>query len=218
HHTNEIAQSEAATGKHPWVRYWLHGEFLVTDKQKMAKSSGNFFTLSSLLAMGFSASAFRYLCLTAHYRSQLAFSIDAMKSAEQSLKNLHSRITELKREKSCLSGGGDNYRREFLSMLNNDLNIPRCLAVLNNMLKDPDLGPADKLALVNDFDRVLGICITAENSEAVPPEITALAEQRFAARKNRNWELADELRSKITRSGYIMTDTKDGFRLDAVKT
>ena len=137
HHTNEIAQAEAAFGKKPWVRYWLHGEFLVMDKGKMSKSSGEFLTLQFLIDKGYDPLAFRFLCLGAHYRKQLMFSWEAMEGASQGYRNLKNRISELKKNEISYDAENkkDFYFKKFLNFVNDDLNIPQALALLNDMIK-----------------------------------------------------------------------------------
>ncbi|MCL2212061.1 MAG: cysteine--tRNA ligase [Treponema sp.] len=179
HHTNEIAQSEAATGKKPWVNYWLHNEFLVLDKGKMSKSSGSFLTLQSLVDDGFDPLDYRYFLLGGHYRSQLQFSEESLKGAKNSRKSLLDKVNSLsakvgtqkprisaepppspKGEDSHLDLNGleadvAKYIEDFDKAIEDDLNTPRALAVLWGLLKD---GPAtaDALAAVYDMDRVLG--------------------------------------------------------------
>jgi cysteinyl-tRNA synthetase len=151
HHTNEIAQSEAATGKR-WVNYWIHGEFLLMDKQKMAKSAGNFLTLQTLIDEGYDPLDYRYFCLGANYRSQLIFNFESLNAARKARSNLNGRILELKSSVSpadlkSLSAAASDILTKFNEAMLNDLNAPRALAELWHILKDKDISAAEKLAV-----------------------------------------------------------------------
>ena len=227
HHTNEIAQSEAATGK-KWVNYWLHGEFLVMAKEKMAKSAGNFITLSTLIEKGYDPLDYRYFCLGAHYRSQLQFSFEALDSARNARLSLVDRIARLKESVgeensgvrgSAETGGVKNrYLEAFERDITDDLNVPRALADLWNMLKDSSMGDAEKLSTALVMDRILGLRL----DEAKIPElklddeIVAMIEERKRARANRDFKRADEIREKLRERGIILEDTPDGVRVRKV--
>jgi len=152
HHTNEIAQSEAAIG-HKWVNYWLHAEFLVLDKGKMSKSLGNFFTLQSLIDKGYDPLDYRYFCLGGHYRSQLSFSWEALDQARAARLSLLEKTIDLKESVEAptplhsLTDVAMRYRDAFDDALASDLSMPRALAQLWTMLKDSKVPPADALAL-----------------------------------------------------------------------
>ncbi|NLO92134.1 MAG: cysteine--tRNA ligase, partial [Elusimicrobia bacterium] len=159
HHTNEIAQSEAATGK-PFARFWVHGEFLVTkDAAKMAKSSGEFLTLEVLVKKGFEPLDYRYLCLGAHYRTQLVFSWEAMEFARTSLAKLReaARAASAVCEGAADAKGAEKHMAEFDSAVADDMNMPRALAAVWEGLRDAALSPAAKLALAKNADAVLGL-------------------------------------------------------------
>lgn len=212
HHTNEIAQAEAATGKKPWVKYWMHGEFLVMDKGKMSKSSGEFLTLQKLEEKGFDPLSFRFFCLGAHYRKQLMFSWEAIEGASQGYRSLRNRIAELK--KSDTSFEKDNiksfYNREFIELINDDLNIPQALALLNDMIRDGRIGSNEKLDLIAGFDEVFGLDLLEDEEVDVPGDILMLIEEREKARGDRNFELSDRYRDEIRDKGFSVKDTKDG--------
>ncbi len=158
HHTNEIAQAETATGKKPWVNYWMHGEFLVLKDEKMAKSGDNFLTLQRVIDEGISPLAYRYFALTAHYRSQLNFNWDALKGAEIALKRLYTVYLGLAKENDSSTGKPiPAYIALFKKYLENDLDMPRALTVLWDVLKDEAQSPADRRATAIDFDKVLGL-------------------------------------------------------------
>lgn len=212
HHTNEIAQAEAATGKKPWVKYWLHGEFLVMDKGKMSKSSSEFITLQKLEEKGYEPLAFRFLCLGAHYRKQLMFSWEAIEGASLGYRSLRNRVTELK--KSDKSFDEDNtrdfYNREFIELINDDLNIPQALALLNDMIKDSRIGSIEKLDLIAGFDEIFGLNLLEDEQVDVPGDVLMLIEEREKARNDRNYELSDRYRDEIREKGFSVKDTKGG--------
>ena len=212
HHTNEIAQAEAAFGKKPWVKYWLHGEFLVLDKGKMSKSSGEFLTLQVLIDKGFDPLAFRFLCLGANYRKQLMFSWEAMEGASQGYRNLKNRISELKKNEISYDGKERKsyYLEKFLKLINDDLNIPKTLALLNEMIKDSNLGSIEKLEIIEYFDRILGLKLLDKEEADIPGEVLSLAEDREKARSEKNYELSDKYRDMIREKGFEVKDTKDG--------
>jgi cysteinyl-tRNA synthetase len=210
HHTNEIAQAEAAGI--PFAKYWMHGEFLVVkDGEKMAKSGDNFLTLAVLAENNYEPLAYRYLCLGTHYRKQLSFSWDAMNGAQRSLHALRNRVFEL-----CgKTGVGDvsvraDCERRFLAALTDDLNVPLALAILYDALGDERLGPEDKLALVTRFDAVLGLSLANIGTEVIPADILELVAEREVARKAKEWKRSDELRNAIAAFGFDVRDTSEG--------
>ncbi|MBN1686313.1 MAG: cysteine--tRNA ligase [Spirochaetales bacterium] len=218
HHTNEIAQSEAATGK-KWVNYWLHGEFLLMNQGKMAKSTGNFLTLQGLVDSGYDPEDFRYLCLGAHYRSQLNFSEDSMSSARSSRRNLIERLVRLREagppaplEK--LNTPAREYLDEFAVAIRDDLNMPKALSVLWNMMKDENLGGGEKLCAAFAMDRVFALDLerAAVRENTLDRSLAALIEKREEARRNRDYALADSLRNELAGHGVILEDTASGTR------
>jgi len=225
HHTNEIAQSEAVTGKKPWVKYWLHNEFLVLKKgEKMAKSGENFVTLSTLKEKGFNPLDYRYFCLGTVYRKPLMFDYEALESAKNARERLVERVFELKAEvgKSGkksekkiekFSTAGNKYQKQFLEQVSDDLNTPKALATMWDMFKDDSVDNVEKLCLLYYFDQVFGLNLEKVKEEKVPAEILKLAKEREKARKAKDWEKSDQLREKINKKGYFINDTKDGFRV-----
>ena len=214
HHTNEIAQSEGATGK-KWVNYWLHNEFLVIDKDKMAKSGENFLTLKVLEEKKFSPLDYRYFTFTAHYRKQLSFSLEAMEAAKNAFDSLKRKIIEFKKG----TGDGEKhaeiarkYKNKFLEVINDDLNIPEAMAVLWNVIKDDKLSAKEKLSILFDFDRVFGLNLkqVEEDKFDIPDDIMDLITQREQARQNKDWKKADELRTLLKKKGYEISDTPEG--------
>jgi len=224
HHTNEIAQSEAATGKKPWVKYWLHNEFLVMDKGKMSKSSGSFLTLQSLIDEGFDPLDYRYFLLGAHYRSQLQFSFESLQGAKNARKSLtdkiRSKFSAVNIEEVGDQGSGINeYMEDFDKAIEDDLNTPRALAVLWGILKDVPASPA-ALAAIYDMDKVLGLGLqeAAENSaganniedEKLVHEIEELILKRAEAKKAKDFATADNIRQSLKDRGIMLEDSPNG--------
>lgn len=212
HHTNEIAQSEAATGK-KWVNYWLHGEFLLTEKGKMSKSSGEFLTLSFLKEKGYDPLDYRYFCLGAHYRSQLQFSFEGLSAARAARLSLKERVKALGNDVPEVRLQS-KYIDEFESYICDDLSMSRALSVLWAVLKDNELRNCMKLYLVRYFDRVLGLDLEKEDEESSgsdkEAELQELLKERTEAKKNKDWARADEIRAKISEAGYSVKDTPEG--------
>lgn len=210
HHTNEIAQSEGATGRSPWVRFWLHGEFLVMGEEaaKMAKSAGTFVTLDALQARGFAPMDYRYLCLTAHYRKQLAFTWEALQGARNALANLRAEVREL----PLAGAGGDHeaLHRAFRERIADDLDMPGALAVVWNTLRNPSLPGAAKRALVEEWDGVLGLGLAAEEKGELAPDLAALVRQREEARARKDFARADAIRQTLSERGIELEDTPSG--------
>ncbi len=220
HHTNEIAQSEAATGE-KWVNYWCHGEFLLNDKGKMSKSSGEFLTLPVVVSHGYNALDYRYFCLSGHYRTQLKFSWEALDHAKSAREKLVATVSELKKGNSpasVLSEKAEGWKKAFSDAMNNDLRAPEALAQMWMMLKDGDITAGEKLALLLDFDRILGLeldKVEAKSNEKIGGEREwKLVEERAEAKKNKDWARADEIRAELLSLGYIVKDTPKGAVLE----
>jgi cysteinyl-tRNA synthetase len=211
HHTNEIAQSEGATGK-KFVNYWLHGEFLILKNEKMAKSGDNFITLNTLIKNGYGPLEYRYLCLTAHYKSPLEFNYENLDSAKNGLNRLKSKILEFKDKKGRLNNH-KIYEKKFLEFINDDLNTPKALALLWGLIDDKNLTNQDKYILALKFDKIFGLDLGKENKEKIPKEIIKLAEEREKARKEKNWQKSDKLREEIKNMGYLVEDIDFGYIL-----
>jgi cysteinyl-tRNA synthetase len=219
HHTNEIAQSEGATGV-PFSRFWLHGGWLLEAPSaeggggKMSKSAGEFVTLDTLIDKGYGPMDYRYFCLTAHYRSYLNFSWEGLNSARDSMRNLRKKTDPLiGRESSIASDNALGWRRRFQEAAFDDLGFPQALAVLHQMLKDPDLLEGEKSALVRDFDRLLGLRLTEEEmrpAQSLPEDLLPLLEERKLARKNRDFKRSDEIRNILKARGFGVKDNPDG--------
>lgn len=217
HHENEIAQSEAATGK-KFVRYWIHGEHLLVKGEKMAKSLGNFFTLRDIEAKGFSPLAFRYLTLTAHYRSKLNFTWEALVAAENSLERLRDFISRLNLANYRGSTSIEIYRKLFGKALFDDLDTPKALAGVWDLAhaynKNPDRFDAKAiLRLLYEFDEVFGFGFKSIKPETIPQKVLALTKKREVHRKNKQWQEADKVRAKINSLGYLVEDTAQGQKI-----
>jgi cysteinyl-tRNA synthetase len=209
HHTNEIAQSEAANGL-PLANVWVHGEFLLIDNGKMAKSEGNFLTLNSVIEKGFNPLAYRYLVLTSHYRSKLNFTWDSLTAAQNALNNLYSEISTFDEPGQTIP----QYEQKFADAINNDLETPQAIAIVWDLLKS-EQSSADKLATLIKFDEVLGLKIeeTWKSAHEIPETIHALVDEREKARAAKDFAKSDELRKEIESQGYTLEDTVDGYKI-----
>jgi len=224
HHTNEIAQNWAATG-HQVVNYWIHGEFLEVEGQKMSKSLGNFYRVEDLKNKGYNPVALRYLFLNTHYRTKLNFTWNSLKAAQKTLDKLYEIFEGLKQspEREVLSGQKlekiDKFQEDFREALANDLNLPQAVAIVWKMLKS-NIPSYDKKELLLDWDQVLGLGFTEARSKKqevrISEEVKKLVSEREKLRKQGNWQEADEIRKKINKLGYIIEDTDKGPRLKPV--
>ena len=216
HHTNEIAQIESTTGK-KWVNYWIHGEFVILDKKKMAKSEGNFLTLQDLIDKKFNPLDYRYLCLTSHYRKPLNFSWEALETAKNSYDNLKEKIREIKTKKDSKNKEKiGSYEEKFLKENNNDLNTPKSLAILWAVIKDNNLGSKEKNLLVQEFDKVLGLNLIKIEKEKLSKDALDLIKEREKARKEKNYKKADIIRERLKKKGLILEDTKEGTKIKQI--
>ena len=218
HHTNEIAQSEAATGK-KFVNYWLHSQHLITENGKMSKSVGEFLTLNRLVEKGFDPLDYRYYCLGTNYRKSLTFTQKRLETAREDVARLRKEILELRnRSARGTPAPGKNaqeYDKRFLESINDDLNTHEALRVLHELLKDPKVSPSDTYASAMKYDRVFGLGLDSLKEARIPQEIRDLAEEREAARKKRDWKLSDELRKRIAEKGFKVEDTPEGYEIIA---
>jgi len=215
HHTNEIAQSEAVTGK-KFFNFWLHGEFLnIKGGKKMAKSEDNFLTLeNAFVKRNMSPLVYRFASFLTHYRKPMEHSEDAVESAKNGLSHLQNQVRSLN-DKSSGSNGNINgdYKDKFLKAVNDDLNMPRALAVVQETFKS-SISTEDKLATVSDFNRVLGLNLDQlDKEDVIPDSIREMVDARKKAREEKQWTLSDELRDKILEKGYIVQDKKDGMKV-----
>lgn len=217
HHTNEIAQTEALTGK-KWVNFWLHGEFVMFNSHKMSKSLGNYATLNTLIEEDYDPLDFKFLCLGTHYRTPLNFTYEALDSAKTSFNHLKDRILEIKGKLKETNGKSKTkkYKKKFLDAINDDLNIPQALAVLWEVLKTNELGNKEKYLLALEFDRIFGLSLHKISRGKLTKETKSLIKQREKARLNQDWELADKIRDKLKEKGVILEDTEKGTRYKTI--
>lgn len=211
HHTNEIAQSESAY-EEPMANFWLHGEFLVLGEKRMGKSEGNFITLSILEEKGYNTFSYRYFCLSAHYRSPLKFAWLAIDSSQRALNRLYENIKRYpKRDVEFHK----EYEERFHSAINDDLDMPKAISIVWELIRDNNVSPEVKRSTLIQFDKVLGLSLDnpPEIKIEVPDEIWELLEERERARKEKNWEKADKIREEIKDKGYILEDTPQGPRV-----
>ena len=213
HHTNEIAQSEAATGK-KFFNTWMYGAFLIiSGGKKMAKSEGNFLTLDSThIQNGIDPLVYRFATYQTHYRKPMEYSEEAVQAARNGLEHLRNQVRSLmSKGMDDTASVNDGYKQKFIKELNDDLNMPRALASVQETLKS-DMDDSEKLATVLDFDRVLGLDLEKVTvSEELPKNIQQKIEARKKARAEKNWALSDQLRDEIQALGYVVQDAKDGM-------
>jgi len=210
HHTNEIAQSECATGKKPWVKNWMHVSFLQFNSKKMSKSSGGILKVQDLIDKGFSPMHLRYFYLSGHYRKPLNFTIENMENAKESYDRLKKIISNFVDDK-CFN---ENYFSEFKTSLDDDLNTPNALQVLWKFVRDENA--KGKIQTLKKFDEVLGLKLFERENLKIPAEVLKLAKEREHARKEKNWKLSDELREKIKHLGFKIDDTEKGSEFEKI--
>lgn len=219
HHPNEIAQSEAATGKSPFVKYWVHTAFLMVDGTKMSKSLSNFYTIADVKEKGISPLALRYLYLGTHYRDPMNFTWESLKASQNALNKLIKTVSQLKKESEkrlSLSDEKidklDDFRNRFTESLNDDLNTAKALAVVWEAVKS-NVPSIDKLEFLNFTNEVLGLWTDdvvndVTGDKVVPQEVSDLLKKRDEFRANKNFVEADKIRSQIEQMGYNVNDTK----------
>jgi len=220
HHTNEIAQSEAAFGKIP-ARFWMHAEHLLLEDSKIAKSAGHLLTVQTLIKKGLDPIAFRYLTLTAHYRSKLNFTWSSLSAAQSALENLYHAYSDVilralspRRDANQSSATVESYHEQFLSAINDDLNTPEAIAIMWKLIKDETLDAAEKQSLLLDFDKVFGLRLADIKPIEIPEEIKKLAAEREKLREEKKWEEADNVRQKIEAAGWQIEDTENGPKVE----
>lgn len=204
HHPNEIAQSEAATGKKPFVRYWLHGAFLQIEGGRMGKSLGNAYSLHDLEEKGFSALDLRYFYFTGHWRKPLNFTWEALKSAQQARGKLQRRVREWQ-ERVDKGEGSGKYEERFKAAVEDDLNMPEALAVVWELVGDKE-SEENKLASILKFDQILGLRLGEEREIKIPEKVRELVRKREWLREQRKWEEADKVREEIEKQGFKLED------------
>jgi cysteinyl-tRNA synthetase len=214
HHTNEIAQSEAATGK-KFANYWLHNAFLTIKGEKASKSKGGLYTVSELKELGYNPLHYRMLCLLTHYRSSLDFSLELLDAAKNSYEGLKNKIANISPNQigEGKDSEGKKYLEDFQKSIDDDLNTPKAIQALQKLLKDEKVAGKSKLDLVSRFDEVLGLDLLKKEIVLVPEEVKKLAEERWKAKKIKDFKHSDELRKKISELGFVINDTLDGYEV-----
>ena len=211
HHTNEIAQSESFLG-HPWCKYWFHVEHLNDESGKMSKSKGKTLTVDTLIENGYDPLSYRFLCLQSHYRKQLTFSYSSLDGAENAYKKLKNKVLSLSKDGEVETSVFNEYKNKFVSFLEDDINTANAISVIYDVLK-AETNDLTKYELIKDFDKVLGLELTTEtnNTSEVDTEfINSKIEERNEAKKNKNYELADQIRNELLEMGIILKDTREG--------
>jgi cysteinyl-tRNA synthetase len=215
HHTNEIAQSEAATGKR-FFNFWMHGAFLiVAGGKKMAKSAENFLTLeNAFLKNDINPLTYRFAAFLTHYRKPMEFSDEGIEAARNGLLHLQNQVRQVVAAGiGCDDAISTEYKNKFLQAVNDDLNMPRAMAVIQEMLKS-SISDAEKLATILDLDRVLGLNLDQLHQEQVLPEaVQKRVDARLKAREGKDFTTSDRLRAEIEAMGYLVQDTKDGMKV-----
>ena len=226
HHTNEIAQSEAYLG-HKWCNYWFHVHHLNDKSGKMSKSKGEFLTVSLLEQKGYNPLVYRMFCLQSHYRKPLEFSYEVMDNVAVAYNKLVKRIASLKKEGEVDKANFDMWRAKFEDAIVNDMNTSMGITIIYDMLK-ADINDATKLALIESFDYVLSLDLikaataltdstdNAGEGSSVDPELEAyilsMIEERKAAKKEKNFARADEIRNELLEKGIALEDTREGVK------
>lgn len=215
HHTNEIAQSEAATGK-KFVNYWMHGNFLTSLGRKISKSKGGLYTISELEKEGFKPLYFRYFILTTHYRKPLNFSIKNLEKAKESYQRLKNIVLEISfKSKENNNKINEKYLKRFEEAINNDLNTPNALQISWELIRDKKaLG---KLQTIKKMDSIFGLNLLKKEKIKIPKNVKKLADERKELRVKKEWKKSDELRKKIEVFGYIIEDKEGGYVLKEKK-
>lgn len=210
HHTNEIAQSECATGKSPFVKYWMHNEHIDMGKEKMAKSGENFITLSTVIEQNIKPESYRLWILMGHYRTKMNFSWESLKAADIAYKKLLNNYISLGEESGSINS---SYQLKFKEFIGDDLNTPKAIALLWQLLKDPLVNNLDKKATILDFDKVLGLHLSSVKELIAPKEVQKLLEERQKARKIKDFKESDRLRAEIKKLGYEVKDLPEGQKI-----
>ncbi|MCR4285048.1 MAG: cysteine--tRNA ligase [archaeon] len=211
HHENEIAQSESASGKKPFSRFWVHSAFLTISGGKMSKSKGEIKTVTELEKEdGIPPLAYKYFTYSAHYRKPLSWNQDAIQSAVNGYKRLKEIIKTLKDDKKTNKA----YLSKFEERINDDLDMPGAMAILWTMLRDQKA--EGKIATIKEMDKILGLNLLKQKEHDIPKEIKALADERHNARKEKNWKKSDEIRINLEEKGWRIRDNEDDYSLEKV--
>jgi cysteinyl-tRNA synthetase len=214
HHTNEIAQAEAATGK-TFVNYWLHNAFLTVKGEKASKSKGGLYTISELEELGHNPLDYRLMCLLTHYRSSLDFTLENLNAAKNAYEGLKNKIANISpnQQGAGSSSEGKKYLDEFQKAIDDDLNMPKAIQALQKLLKDEKVSGKSKLELIEKMDSVFGLDLLKKEITLVPEEVRKLAEERWKAKKMKDFKHSDELRDKVKALGFVINDTLEGYEV-----
>ena len=218
HHTNEIAQAEAGYNK-DLAKFWLHAEYLVLKQGKMAKSKGHIITINSLIKKEINPLAYRYLTLGTHYKSKLTFSWKSLESAQNALNNLYEKTIEINSKKRIIRSKQSlksYYFKKFLEFINDDLNTPRALALMWDLIKDDKISDKEKHILLLEFDKIFGLNLNKVKKPRIPEKIKKLVKEREKYRKEKNWKKADKSRKEIEKLGYKIEDTQKGVKIKKI--
>ena len=218
HHTNEIAQSEAYLG-HKWCNYWVHGEHLNDKSGKMSKSKGEFLTVSLLEEKGYNPLSYRFMCLQSHYRSQLVFSYDSLETAQSAYLKLKSKVKSLNKDGELNMELINKYDSLFKNAISDDLNTSNALTILFDLLKDDSLNSSSKLYLVEKFDSVFSLDLVEHEKEIdseLLSKINELIDKRNAAKKYKDYGLADSIRDELKEMGVVIKDTREGTTFEII--
>lgn len=213
HHENEIAQSECATGKN-FAKYFMHNEHLMVDGKKMAKSAGNFYTLRDLESKGFSPLSFRLAMYSAHYRSKLNFTLESLEASSNALEKLYTSYKNIVGVDTGIVDIG--YKERLMEYMDDDLDTPKALALLWDLVHNTTISDSNKKATLLDFDKVFGFGLADIKEEIIPDEILSLTKEREQARIDKDWARSDELRDKIKSLGYEVKDTDSGYKISKI--
>ena len=218
HHTNEIAQSESYLG-HKWCNYWVHLGFLNDETGKMSKSKGEFLTVSLLQEKGYNPLSYRYMCLNSYYHSQLTFTFDILAGAENAYNKLKNRVAKLKHD-GVNEDDKEKYIQKFKDAIEDDFNTSNMITLTYDVLKDDALSDGTKFAIIEEFDKVLSLDLTVNEEKEVDAdleaEILAKIEERKEAKKNKNFQLADQIRDDLLAKGVKLIDTREGTTYELV--
>lgn len=210
HHTNEIAQTEAYTGK-PWCHYWFHNEHLNDESGKMSKSSGAILTVSLLKEKGYNPLSFRFMCLLSHYRKQLVFSFDSLAETENAYKKLLSKIESLSQDGTFDQDTFTLYTNKFKEALSDNLNTANAITLIYDLLKDNEVNDNTKREIIKSYDEVLSLDLLKQKEQREDhDEIMRLIEERNVAKQNKDYALADKIRNDLLEKGIVLLDTREG--------
>ena len=220
HHTNEIAQSESYLG-HKWCNYWVHLGFLNEKDGKMSKSKGEFLTVSLLQEKGYNPLAYRYLCLNSYYHNALTFSYDILDGAAREYEKLKNKTLSLKEDGEIDIDKVNEYDDRFKEAIHNNLNTSMCITIVYDLLKDNTLNDSTKIELVKRFDTVLSLDLLKEDKQVIDEELKSYIEdminKRIEAKQNKDFALADQIRTELEEKGIIIKDTREGTTYELKK-